>query len=223
MKANWLIKRIIFTLMVALTVFLDSSSLWAQVKIGANPTVINAANNLEVEASTTGRKTSVDKVTGQVTIKDGTEGMGKVLTSDASGGASWQDSKISIISGSIGTYPNLTINAPHVYSNANITLPAGKWLIFYNATYLNQTTTTANIWWDLSTSSITDTRTSAAERVVSSGGAPNIFMPVSAIYSVEPTVNTTYYLWAAAWSTPVTGSGSALYTGEGRIFAIPVQ
>ncbi|GLU56217.1 hypothetical protein [Dyadobacter frigoris] len=68
----------------------SSSALFAQVKVGTNPTSINAANNLEVEASTAGRKTSVDKTTGQVTIADGTEGAGKILTSDATGGASWQ-------------------------------------------------------------------------------------------------------------------------------------
>jgi len=69
---------------------LFSSAAFAQVKIGTNPTTINTANNLEVEASTAGRKTSIDKTTGQVTIKDGTEGAGKLLTSDANGGASWQ-------------------------------------------------------------------------------------------------------------------------------------
>ncbi len=76
--------------MIAAAMLLGTSSAFAQVKIGSNPTSINAANNLEVEASTAGRKTSVDKTTGQVTIKDGTEGAGKILTSDATGGASWQ-------------------------------------------------------------------------------------------------------------------------------------
>ncbi|GAB4016852.1 hypothetical protein GCM10028773_11300 [Spirosoma koreense] len=62
----------------------------AQVKIGTNPTTIGANNNLEIEASTTGRKTSIDKTTGQVTIKDGTEGDGKILTSDANGASHWE-------------------------------------------------------------------------------------------------------------------------------------
>jgi hypothetical protein len=62
----------------------------AQVKIGSNPTTIEAQSNLEVEASTPNRKVKVDKTSGQVTIQDGTEGIGKVLTSDAVGGASWQ-------------------------------------------------------------------------------------------------------------------------------------
>ncbi|MCF0054855.1 hypothetical protein [Dyadobacter sp. CY356] len=70
--------------------FFSASSLFAQVKIGTNPTTINAANNLEVEASTTGRKTSIDKTTGQVTIADGTQKAGRVFTSDTNGGGSWQ-------------------------------------------------------------------------------------------------------------------------------------
>ncbi|GLU56215.1 hypothetical protein [Dyadobacter frigoris] len=89
MNNKQFLKKAYAAAMVAVMVC-SSSALFAQVKIGSNPTSINAANNLEVEASTAGRKTSVDKVTGQVTIKDGTEGTGKILTSDATGGASWQ-------------------------------------------------------------------------------------------------------------------------------------
>lgn len=69
-----------------------SSTLMAQVKIGSNPTTIDPNNNLEVEASTPGRKTAINKTTGQVTITDGTQGAGKVFTSDANGGGSWQTS-----------------------------------------------------------------------------------------------------------------------------------
>ena len=67
-----------------------SSPAFAQVKIGTNPTTIDAANNLEVEASTAGRKTSINKTTGQVTIADGTQKAGRVFTSDENGGGSWQ-------------------------------------------------------------------------------------------------------------------------------------
>ncbi|WP_254411173.1 hypothetical protein [Dyadobacter diqingensis] len=83
--------KTLFSAIVVGCMFLGSTSLFAQVKIGTNPTTINAANNLEVEATAAGRITSVDKTTGQVTIKDGTEGMGKLLSSDANGGASWKN------------------------------------------------------------------------------------------------------------------------------------
>lgn len=86
--------KTIYATLFATAMLLGSSAAFAQVKIGTNPTSINAANNLEVEASTTGRKTSIDKTSGQVTIKDGTEGTGKVLTSDANGGASWQNKDV---------------------------------------------------------------------------------------------------------------------------------
>ena len=69
---------------------LGSSAAFAQVKIGTNPTTIEPNSNLEVEASTAGRKMKVDKTTGQVSIADGTQGAGKVFTSDANGGGSWQ-------------------------------------------------------------------------------------------------------------------------------------
>lgn len=61
----------------------------AQVKIGANPTTIAPSSNLEVEAGN-GNKTIVNKTTGQVTIQDGTQGTGKLLTSGAIGNSSWQ-------------------------------------------------------------------------------------------------------------------------------------
>jgi hypothetical protein len=50
-----------------------SSAAFAQVKIGTNPTTIEPNSNLEVEASTPGRKMKVDKTTGQVTITDAPE------------------------------------------------------------------------------------------------------------------------------------------------------
>ncbi|WP_215239119.1 hypothetical protein [Dyadobacter helix] len=84
------LSRIIAKTFFASAMLLTSTSIFAQVKIGTNPTTIEAASNLEVEASTAGRKVKVDKTTGQLTIKDGTEGAGKILKSDAVGGASWQ-------------------------------------------------------------------------------------------------------------------------------------
>ncbi len=87
-KTNSLAKILSAATVVAL--LSASSSVFAQVKIGTNPATIDATNNLEVEASTSGRKTSINKTTGQVTIADGTQGAGKILTSDANGGASWQ-------------------------------------------------------------------------------------------------------------------------------------
>lgn len=90
MKTNQRLLKKLYPGLFVVTMLLASSAAYAQVKIGTNPTAIGANSNLEVEASTTGRKTSIDKTTGQVTIKDGTEGDKKILTSDVNGGASWQ-------------------------------------------------------------------------------------------------------------------------------------
>lgn len=77
------------TLAVLLLSIFSSFDLFAQVKIGTNPTQIETSSNLELETLGAGsHKVKVDKVSGQLTIKDGTEGAGKILTSDAAGGAS---------------------------------------------------------------------------------------------------------------------------------------
>jgi hypothetical protein len=82
--------------MFAILLF-TSSTLFAQVKIGTNPTTINAANNLEVESSTTGKKVSIDKTTSKVTIADGSQADGNILTSDVNGEATWKKQKMTSI------------------------------------------------------------------------------------------------------------------------------
>jgi hypothetical protein len=76
------------SIIVAALLFGAASVSNAQVKVGANPASIGTTSNLEVEAAN-GNKTIVDKATGQVTIQDGTQGVNKVLTSDANGASSW--------------------------------------------------------------------------------------------------------------------------------------
>jgi hypothetical protein len=73
----------------AVALLFGTSAAFAQVKIGTNPTVIDLANNLEVESSTAGNKVSVNKTTGKVMIADGTQASGNVFTSDANGVGSW--------------------------------------------------------------------------------------------------------------------------------------
>ena len=84
------ITKMCCVVLLGAAMLLASSNVFAQVKIGTNPTTIEPNSNLEVEASTAGRKMKVDKTTGQVSIADGTQGAGKVFTSDANGGGSWQ-------------------------------------------------------------------------------------------------------------------------------------
>lgn len=103
-----------------------TSTVFAQVKIGTNPTTINAANNLEVEASTAGNKVSVDKTTGKVTIADGSQGAAKILTSDANGIATWeapaaQDAPV-FLSVYKGTGADQPLGAGGTFTKANFTV-----------------------------------------------------------------------------------------------------
>lgn len=79
----------------------DLSAVYAQLKVGSNPTSISATSNLEVEAAN-GNKTIVNKTTGQMTVQDGTQGAGKVFTSDADGAASWV---APVVPAAANTYP----------------------------------------------------------------------------------------------------------------------
>jgi hypothetical protein len=123
--------KTIHSALFAAVMLFATSSAFAQVKIGTNPTTIDPANNLEVEASTAGRKTSVNKTTGQVTIADGTQGAGKILTSDANGGASWQpnvrsSTTVKAIAGSGNTTLNDLTTTIMNGSSTSITLPSDK-------------------------------------------------------------------------------------------------
>lgn len=129
MKTKQLLPKTFYTVLLGVAMLLGSSNAFAQVKIGTNPTTIEPNSNLEVEASTAGRKTKVDKTTGQVTIADGTQGAGKVLTSDAAGGASWQSPAI-FISGTPGPEVTVTNNVALTYSGGSIVLPkAGTYML----------------------------------------------------------------------------------------------
>jgi hypothetical protein len=72
-----------------LALIFSSERSYAQMKIGTNSTNIEPSSNLEVEASTSGRKFKVDKTTGQLTIADGTQANNSVLISDADGKTKW--------------------------------------------------------------------------------------------------------------------------------------
>lgn len=122
----------------AAALLLGSSAAFAQVKIGTNPATIEPNSNLEVEASTPGRKMKVDKTTGQVSIADGTEGAGKVLTSDAAGGTSWQNPLSgAMIDGSLGSWITVSntggVQTPTggaiTFPRAGIYMVTAKWMI----------------------------------------------------------------------------------------------
>jgi hypothetical protein len=187
----------------AAAMLFGTSAVFAQVKIGTNPTVINPANNLEVEASTTGRKTSVNKTTGQVTITDGTQGAGKVLTSDANGASSWQNALAgAMVNGTAGTEVAIppTGNPSHTYSNASITFPRAGSYIVYAKWIMDNSDPTFNyngsgngyINTDLSTSTTTNTRTGEAAEWVYIVSGQQHSVPG---FRVTVTAGQTMYFW----------------------------
>ncbi|GLU56216.1 hypothetical protein [Dyadobacter frigoris] len=97
MNNKQFLKKAYAAAMVAVMVC-SSSALFAQVKIGSNPTSINAANNLEVEAAN-GNKTVIQKANGNVGV-----------------GTSTPNNKLEISSGITNTsglrFTNLNANSP---------------------------------------------------------------------------------------------------------------
>lgn len=128
-----------------LAAMLGGSTLtFGQVKIGSNPTTIEPISNLEVEASTAGRKMKVDKTTGQVSIVDGTQAEGRILTSDANGAASWKSpfqETANITLGAIANpqnfaFPATGVTYPATYTiNAPVTLNKGVYLVYFYFQY----------------------------------------------------------------------------------------
>lgn len=100
--------------------------------------IATAGNDLTVSGTgnvgigTTTPTTKLD-VNGQVSITDGTEGAGKVLTSDAAGGASWQNPLSgSMIEGTTGNLVTVSASgAAHTYSGGSMTFPkAGTYMVY---------------------------------------------------------------------------------------------
>lgn len=69
MKTNQLLYKTMGGMMIAAAMLLGASSAFAQVKIGTNPTTIDPANNLEVEAANN-KKVSANKTTGTLKVEN---------------------------------------------------------------------------------------------------------------------------------------------------------
>lgn len=96
-------------------------------------------------------------INGALQIKDGTEGLGKVLTSDLNGVATWQSSAVSYIQGNlfIGT-KSIPTTGGNVYQGSSITLPPGTWLLrAYGYFTVNTFDGGSTVAWVLSSSDST--------------------------------------------------------------------
>jgi len=182
-------------------------------------TVLNNGNVGIGETAPTATLQVTNTTSTAVRIVDGTQGAGRVLTSDASGNTSWINPSLSAVSGSLPTAPvSFTTygpgNPPNIslYSGGTIILPQGKWLVsFGSLASLGQNdrinTSDAQLWC---TGYLTDSSTNStatADYITAytgqrgSGGSigrgMNRTMVAGAI-AVNNTsgANKTYYLWA---------------------------
>lgn len=189
-----------------------------------------ATNNMDDVIITAGGKMGIGTssptanlhIIGSLKIDDVVStGVNKLLTSDATGKGVWGikvlGSKVDGVNAD-AILPAFNISKVSKYSGVSITLPTGAWQITFIATYRNALNYAVNIDWDLSTSSTVNTMEG---HDFSYCALPGFYLPVVAVNFVEHTSPTTYYVWGGGTNFPATGS--VQYSGEGKIWAIPVQ
>lgn len=162
---------------------------------------------------------------GDLRITDGTEYNRSVMTSDENGIASW--SRQTYTSRVVGGLPDnlpdiksgsLALTDSWTYTGANITLPAGTWMIYFCCMYRNLShAVNFTIWWDLCT---TNYWTTARVGRVLSYFAPTTGLSATyASYRISPTETTTYYIHGCVSKV---ASYTFAYHSGARIWAIPV-
>ncbi|NMH28931.1 hypothetical protein [Flavobacterium silvaticum] len=186
-------------------------------------------------------------VSGKIRINDGTQAVGRVLSSDVNGVGTWVNNTAitpaqqGVFTGpgaSFGTGTPSGSQTASYYCNAYITLPPGKWMVF--GTYLlNGSTILANGASVFIRSTLSDSPTinSSSPDIVSGGlisgilSGPNEFGIANGQTVVNNTsgANKTYYMWANLTkygTTPTTfninGLGSSFW-GENQLTAIPTN
>lgn len=185
----------------------DGSSTPAQI---ANDVVVDTNGNLGIGTINPLAKLDIQ---GKMRLQDGNEQNGKVLVSDAAGNASW--SKRPILD--VVEVPNVAstlllltiVPSVPVYTGVSITLTPGKWQVVFTTAYPGGP---VYCFWDLSTSMTSSVISDVANCRAMSGGSSG---SVSAVYFIEPTENTTFYLW-------VTSTGSVSFSNTGAMWAFPV-
>lgn len=192
---------------------------------GSDDFIITSAGRVGI--GTVSPTASLD-VVGNLRIADGSEYDRYVMTSDAAGLGSWKrQTYTSRIVGNVSaTLANLRsgdIITPSdwSYTGANITLPAGNWMIYYYCIYNNNNSVNFTIWWDLCTST-TWVLGASVGRVLSYFAPTTGLSPTYASYGVSPGVTTTYYVLGFAGGSTVPAGLSFTYNSGARIWAIPV-
>lgn len=153
-------------------------------------------------------------VRGTFRLRNGEQANAKVLVSDAAGNAHWQDRPrmdVIEVDNVNTTLASKTFTTTPTYTGISITLPAGGWQLMFQVTC----TASNNMFWDLCPSGTSYSLTDAPNRRVMSSGLNPV--SVTAIYFVNNSTTTTYYLWAS------TRMGVATYLASGVLWALPIS
>lgn len=182
-------------------------------------------------------------------IQDGSQGAGKVLTSDASGNASWKSLSMLAVPGTWGTtinnftsYGTGTPKNISMYTSHSITLPPGKWMVHFGdmaslgdaAPNKNINTSDAQLWC---TGYLTDSPSSSTATVDyitayggqrGSGGSigrgmNRTFVSGAVAINNASTGNKTYYLWANQEFETYTGGPTQININGGTTAGYWVQ
>lgn len=182
-------------------------------------TVLNNGNVGIGETAPTATLQVTNTTSTALRIVDGTQGAGRVLTSDSSGNTSWVNPALSAVSGIL---PTTTVsftsygpgNPPNIslYSGGTITLPQGKWLVsFGSLASLGQNdrinTSDAQLWCTAYLTDSSTNSTTTADYITAytgqrgSGGSIGRGMNRTMVTGSIAINNTsggskTYYLWA---------------------------
>lgn len=157
---------------------------------------------------------------GKFKLVDGTQSNGYFLTSDASGNGSWKKTmQMKGFVQGVVNFPVLTTVAP-VYTGTNISLPAGTWMIAFTCTYRDGTLDNYIIWrLSTSSASLVPYLNAPKSTAYSGSSIATYHTSVSCYFLVTNAATQNYYFWAGL----ATASTSVLYTGEGRLYAIPLS
>ncbi|MDQ1095264.1 MULTISPECIES: hypothetical protein [Chryseobacterium] len=202
----------------------------------ANDVIVTSAGNVGIGTVSPSSKLEINNgtVNGAIKIVDGTQGDGKVLTSDANGLGTWKSTTITNVT---GVTPNS--NTPYgttadKYMNAYIDVPQGNWFVFIgllvNGANAANTNYASRLTLSSSTTALEENNFSfiSGNRFVltqisnGSAGAVTFGMFSSGIVRVSVSASSVrLYVWDnASRSYGNTSSTSLNANGENYIFAI---
>ena len=127
----------IFAIDEAEYVYKDDGTLTGNrtVTMGDRTLTFKTQNSGKVVFENSSPTASVDTPAQAMRIIDGAQGNdNKVLVSDANGNATWQQFKSKSVSGMMGYDKTVATADTEYYTNAHITLPPGKWIVYSGST-----------------------------------------------------------------------------------------